>query len=136
MTYDYDGSGKEREVLFSAYTMMVYEQEFKVGLIEDMYGRIVVPERDPGSTVLADYTIDNWQSYLKALWAGLKAASDLARAEHRDYEVIPPYKEWLIHVTTVDMGELSRFILDACNRGLFRSGSLAIQAADGDGAEE
>lgn len=134
--YDYDGSGKEHEVLFSAYTLMVYEQEFKKGLIEDVYGRVEVPQRDPNTTVLMDYSIDNWQSYLRALWAGLKAASDLARAEHRQSESVPSYSDWLLHVGAVDMSELSRFVLDGCNRGFFRAGAAAAEEDQQEGDAE
>lgn len=125
--YDYDGSGTERDVMFSAYTLIVYEQEFKKGLIEDVYGRITVPSTDEGETLVADYTIDNWQAYVKALWAGLKAASDLADADRVKHEPVPPYREWCMRVPSLDFGDLSRFVLDCCNKGLFRARTVASE---------
>ena len=134
-TYDYDDSGKEREVVFSAYTLMVYEQEFKKGLIEDVYGRIAVPNKNVGETLIADYTIDNWQAYVRALWAGLKAASDLAIADRRATEMVPPYSEWCMKVPSLNLADLSKFVLDGCNRGLFRPRAAADEAAREEGEQ-
>lgn len=135
LTYDYDGSGIEREFLFSAYTLMVYEQEFKKGLIEDVYGRIAVPNKNAGETLIADYTIDNWQAYVRALWAGLKAASDLAAADRRSVEPVPSYSEWCMRVPSLDLAEVSRFVLDGCNRGLFRTRAAANENAQEEGEQ-
>ena len=131
-TYDYDGSGKERELVASAHTLMVYEQQFKSGLIEDVFGRISLAGHEHdidrnGNLVVADYTIDNWGAYIKALWAMLKSASDLARAEGRPYDQIPPFPEWSIKATNLDMSEVSAIVVTECQRGLFRAGAAASE---------
>lgn len=128
-TINYDGKG-EHEVIASAHTLMIYEQEFKSGLIEDVFGRISLAghENDvdsSGNLVVADYTIDNWTAYLKALWAMLKSASDLARAEGREHEEVPPFGRWSLSVTEIDMAEVSRVVVTECQRGLFRAGAAS-----------
>jgi hypothetical protein len=132
MRYDYDGSGKERELVASVHTLMIYEQQFKAGLIEDVFGRIeLTPNEDDidenGNLRVADYTRDHWGAYVKALWAMLRAGADLARIERRDYEPIPGYEEWSIRATHLDMAEISRIVVTECQRELFRSGAAASE---------
>lgn len=142
MKYDYDGSGKERELVASAHTLMIYEQQFKHGLIEDVFGRISLEGRaddidDDGNLKVIDYTIDHWAAYVKALWAMLRAGADLARIEHREYEPIPGYEEWSIRATNLDMAEISRVVIETCQRDLFRSGAAASEgqtSREGEGA--
>ena len=124
MRYDYDGSGKEREVVASAYTLMVYEQEFKSGMIEDVYGKIRIVEDDyddDGNPTVADFTIDNWFAYVKALWAMLRTGADLARAEGRQYTPVPSFKEWSLRATELDMRTVSSIVIQECQRGFFRT---------------
>lgn len=130
MTYDYDGTGKEREVLFSAYTLMVYEHEFKTGLIEDVYGRISLPKKNGDETLIADYTRDNWESYMKALWAGLRAGSDFARAEMRPHDVVEPYEKWSMTAMNINLAELASFILNSCNDAFFRPRTTGEEDAE------
>ena len=124
MLYDYDGSGQEREVIASAYTLMVYEQEFKSGMIEDVYGKIKITNEDydeDGNTTVADFTIDNWFAYVKALWAMLKTGADLARAEGRQYTKVPSFREWSLKATELDMRTVSTIVIQECQRGFFRT---------------
>lgn len=130
MLYDYDGSGKEHEIIASAHTLMVYEQQFKRGMIEDVFSKVRIDEDDfddDGTMLVADYTIDHWDKYVKALWAMLKAASDLARAEGREYEKVPSFDEWSVRVTNLDMQELSLVVVTECQRGFFRTGAVATE---------
>lgn len=131
MFYDYDGSGKERELCISVHTLVVYEQQFKSGMIEDVIGKVrlsgdnVVDE--DGTVVIADYTIDNWTAYARALWAMLKAGADLARAEGRPYEKIPGFEEWSVLATNLDMAEVSRVVVRGMQEELFRSGAASAK---------
>jgi len=131
MLYDYDGSGRKHEIVASAHTLMVYEQQFKRGMIEDVFSKVRIDEDDfddDGTILVADYTIDHWDKYVKALWAMLKAGSDLARAEGREYEVVPSFDEWSVKVTNLDIQELSLVVVSECQRGFFRTGTVAAEA--------
>lgn len=68
------------------------------------------------STVI-DYTVDNWEAYLRALWAMFRCADEAGRTT----APVPGFKEWLRSLGAVDMWGVSRFVLDVCNRELFRS---------------
>lgn len=138
MLYDYDGSGTEHEVIASAHTLMVYEQQFKRGMIEDVFSRVRIAEDDfddDGTLLVADYTIDHWDKYVKALWAMLRAGSDLARAEGREYETVPSFEEWSVKVTNLDMQELSLVVVSECQRGFFRTGAVATEEGPEEQAE-
>lgn len=137
MKYDYDNTGKERDVVASPHTLIIYEQQFKSGLIEDVFGRISIGGHEHdidehGNLVVADYTIDNWTAYLKALWAMLKSGADLARAEGRKFEPVPNFEEWSIRATNLDMSEISRVVVTECQRGLFRAGAASEQDSQTD----
>lgn len=139
MLYDYDGSGVERDIVASVHTLMIYEQQFKTGMIEDVFGRVSLEghENDideDGNLRVADYTIDHWGAYVRALWAMLKAGSDLARAEGRPYDIVPSFDAWSVTAVNVDLSELSRIVIGECQRGLFRAGAAA--AAEGGGQRE
>lgn len=132
MRFDYDGSGKERELCASPHALVIYEQQFKSGMIEDVFGKISLSghENDidsDGNLVYADYTIDNWTAYTRALWAMLRAGADLARIEHRDYERIPDFEEWSIRATNLDLSEISHVVVTACQKELFRTGAAASE---------
>ena len=125
-TYDYDGSGVERETVVSVHTLVTYEQQFQKGLIEDVFRKVDLREHadmvdEDGMLVQADYTIDNWMAYVRALWAMLRSASDLARVEGRPYEKVPPFEEWSICVSNINMTELSTFVVVSIQEDLFRS---------------
>lgn len=125
-TINYDGKG-EHEAIMSAHTLVIYEQEFKSGLIEDVYGRIVVPETEKSGLVVADYTIDNWLAYIKALWAMLKTASDLAKARGLKAEEVASFDEWSMDAVEIDLSQVSSFVLTQCQKGLFRAGAAASE---------
>lgn len=125
-TYDYDGSGREREIRCSAYTLMLYEQTFKTGLIEDVFGKVRInttTEEEDGTTVLADYTLEHWGAYIKALWAMLRTGVEVAKAERRAYEDVPSFDKWAITATNLDISEISRVVITRCQEDLFRAGA-------------
>ena len=126
--YDYDGSGVERELVASVHTLMIYEQQFKVGMIEDVFNKVRIGRDNFGddeTLLLADFTIDHWGAYTRALWAMLRAGADLARSEGRPYDEIPQFDEWSMGVTNLDMRGLSDVVVNECQKGFFRTGSVA-----------
>ena len=129
MKYDYDGSGVERELDATAYTLMVYEQEFKSGLIEDVFGRISIPE-DTDGMVVADYTRDNWVAYTRALWAMLRSASDRLASEGKPHDEVPSFKAWAMYATNLNLAKVSYdLVMGEIQRRFFRSGAIANEDA-------
>ena len=112
----------EVEYQATAYTLMVYEQEFGTDLIQDVYGRIDITkaaQADDGSIVL-DYTVDNWTAELRCFWAMCKTAHDIAQAQGRKIPDVPPYKVWIMAMPpTVDMPAISSAVFEETQRGFF-----------------
>lgn len=73
-----------------------------------------------------DYTLDNWEAYLRALWAMFRCAREAGRTD-RD---VPPFKQWLMGLGSVDMWEVSRFVIGACSRDLFRASAQVEGASE------
>lgn len=158
MQFDVDGTGA-REALASAYTLVIYEQEFGSSLIKDVYGKVdlaqggtqvvtagLVEEAIRGAygrqlpkgvrdaierafpmtvTTEVDYTHENWEADLRALWAMFRCA----RAAGRTQVDVPPFDEWLRSLGPVDMWAVSEFVVGACNRELFRPAAQAAPEA-------
>ena len=130
-TYDYQHDGTEHEYIATTYTLMLYEQQFKLDMIKDVFGRIDLAKAvrnidEDGNITAMDYTMDNWTAYPRAFWAMLKTAEQIARHEGRKTEVVESFNEWCFeHYEGVDMSELSQKVFDECNRGLFHSGAAA-----------
>lgn len=155
MLYDIDGSG-EREYTMSAYTMVIYEQEFGgASLISDVYGKIRTAGKDesgvyivPGDYVKErlssalpegkelpkttaqlvdkafpaamvtelDYTADNWEAYLRAMWAMARTADAARNAKDT-----PAYAKWAASLGPVNMADISRVVFEQVQGGLFRT---------------
>lgn len=151
MLFDIDGTG-EREYIASAYTMMIYEQEFGSSLIKDVYGKVqlvpdgvevvtsaFVKERMEAAlpegkslpkatetlidkafpavaTRVMDFTQDNWEAELRALWAMAKTADAAA-----DKNTVPSYKAWAARLGPLNLSEVSAFVVEETRRGLFRT---------------
>ena len=134
MKYDYDGSGKEREIACSAYTVMIYEQQFKVGMIEDVYGKVRVSNDqidEDGNVIVANFSTTNWGAYIKALWAMLKTGAEVARIENRVYERIPSFDTWAIGATNLDIAEIFTIVNTRIQEDLFRAGTTTPEGDDG-----
>lgn len=150
MRFDIDGSG-EREYAASAYTMLVYEQEFGRSLIKDFYGKVDLRDAD-GQLVTADYVE---RALSEALPEGKrlpKATSELVRKAFPAYvtAVIDytqdnweaglrcmwammrtadeaagaktvPYRQWVAGLGPVNMSEVSQAVYQETQRGLFRA---------------
>lgn len=131
----------ERELMCTAWTMVVYEQEFRdkdgnpADLIADTMGKIIVTSEDlltvneDGAfvTLVEDYTRFDWNATLKALWALLKTAYDVAISEGRRIEAVPSWDEWSRSLLTCepDMQEVRTVVVRELQRGLFRAGAAA-----------
>ena len=129
---DYEADGTEHEYEATTYTLMVYEQEFKKDLIKDVFGRIDTRQAqsnfdEEGNLVAWDYTIENWNAELRAFWAMLRTSSEIARADGRRYETVPPFVQWCLRTRSIDMGQVSQAVFNECQRGLFRSGAAASE---------
>ena len=128
---DYDGTG-ERKALCTAWTLVVYEQEFHADMIKDVFGVIdakktrIVYDSD-GTLAKVDYTNTNWVKNLMALWAMLKTYSDVAFAagDLAPNERVKLYLEWMSAVGKVNLDEVAAFVIDEMNAGLFRSAAAA-----------
>lgn len=145
MLIDYDGTG-EREAIATAYTLMLYEQEFKAAntrgvtgdLICDVYGTIDLKKAKAqydalGNLVVLDYTNDNWNAYLRALWAMLRTASESARSRGIDAQLTPRFNEWVKGVGQVNMSDVMDAVIEECNRGFFRTRATDLEEAPVDG---
>lgn len=124
---DFDGSG-EKEILATAYTTVLYEQEFKRDIIKDVFGRIDLKSAalnfdEDGNPTALDYTLDDWNAELRALWALLKTASEVAIRNGEKRERVPGFAEWVLGVGAVDFTAISGAVVEECQRGFFRAGA-------------
>ena len=125
MVIELDGYG-EVEAVATAYTLVVYEQEFKGDLIKDVFGR---HEADDDGAVLIDMTLDNWNAELRALYAMVVTAFELRwdRGDAAPNEKPKPFKEWAKGVGAVNMREIASAVVDESIRGFFRTGAAASE---------
>lgn len=103
-----------KDVIFSTYTLMLYEQEFGgADLIQDLYKKVVVREdtKEEGVICELDFRSVNWTALSRTLWAGLKTAND----------DVPSYKEWAKSIKEVNMLELNNEIIPLVERAFFRA---------------
>lgn len=127
--YAYDGTEHEYEA--TTYTLMVYEQEFKSDMIKDVFGHVSIDDRaievdDEANVTSVDYTVNNWSSYPKALWAMLKTSEAIARADGYRHESVPSYGEWSCKLKT-NLYDVVSAVISECNRGLFYTGAAASE---------
>lgn len=117
MIIDY-GRG-DAEVFVSPWTLVIYEQEFKADMIQDLFGKVVVrdEEEEEGAVTVFDYRDTNWTSVAKALWACLKAADDN----------LPPFKKWATTIGDLNMLKVAYTLIPVVSDGLFRSGGTASE---------
>lgn len=133
-----DISGSEVEFTCTAYTPVVYEQAFHADPYDKVTGDIIADvmgyhkvsaddilsaDEDGNITITYDYTHDNWQAYLKALWAMVRTATEIRRLNGEKVAVTPSYTEWARTLANwePDMREVSRLVCNELQRGLFRA---------------
>lgn len=74
-------------------------------------------------TVL-DYTSDNWEQALKALWAMVKTGEKVDISNGKMVaDPIPDFNTWLIELGNVNMSEICAAVLQETQHGLFRARS-------------
>lgn len=103
----------EQEVICSITTLMVYEQEFKRDLIQDLFGRMVLRDEteEEGEFVL-DFRDTNWTALIRVLWAALKTADDS----------LPPFAEWQANLEDVNLYIVQGVLVPEVQRRFFRAG--------------
>lgn len=105
MKVDYGKGEMEAEV--SAYTLVIYEQEFGGrDLIGDFFGK---------SDKKLSYATVPWTVAVKVLWAALKTHDDR----------VAPFRSWVKEVGDVDLLEICLALREECNRRFFRTGAAA-----------
>lgn len=159
MLYDFDGSG-ERELICSAYTLSVYEQEFHKSMIADVYG--VVDLKSVNSEVVtAEFIINrlnaaSTKELPKAIKALINRAFPAQVVTKLDYSAdnweaylraawammktadlinkesnTPAFLTWLVSLGNIDMREVSNTVLSCMEDGLFHSNDARNQAQEG-----
>lgn len=122
------GDYGEVEAVATAYTLVVYEQEFGGrDLIADVFGRH--EGKDDGSKVVVDFTSDNWLAELRAVWAMVRTAYDLAydRGDAAPNDKPKQFREWVKGVGKLDMRRLSVALVTECMDGFFHTGAAASE---------
>lgn len=122
------GDYGEVEAVATAYTLVIYEQEFGGrDLIADVFGRH--EGDDDGKSLVVDFTSDNWLSELRAVWAMVRTAYDLAydRGDAAPNDRPKPWREWVKGVGKLDMRQLSVALVTECMDGFFHSGAAASE---------
>lgn len=120
-----EGKG-DIEIEATAWTLVIYEHEFKRDLIADFYGKHDLSELGDNSL---DFTSENWNADLRVLWAMAKTAYELAdmRGEARPIDKVPSYVEWVKGVGKVNMHLISKTISEVAQDGFFHTGAAASE---------
>lgn len=139
------GNG-EQEYRCTARTLVIYEQAFyndkyprvTGDMIADVFGKRTITEGslgfqydDKGNVVgiVVDYTSDNWQAELRALWAMLRTQAEIDKKNGVKREPVKAFQPWTEEVADwePDMREVATNIYEEMNRGLFRAGAAASE---------
>lgn len=123
-----DGYG-EVEAVATALTLFIYEREFKDengkprDLIAEVFGRHKL-EYDEG---YIDFTVENWNAEVRALWAMVKTANVLADRQGKVAPVdrVPGFDKWIEGVMSLNMREVAQTVVQLASDGFFRTGAAA-----------
>lgn len=129
MQFHTEGYG-DIDIEATAHTLVLYEQEFKSDLIKDVFGKREQAEDSDGSAVvLFDYTVDNWNDELKALWAMAKTANDIANdaGEVAPKDRITSYTKWVRGLGKVNMRDVANAVVSCCMDGFFHTGAAVSE---------
>lgn len=112
----------EKEVVISCWTAVLYEQEFKSDMLQDVLGKSVIRQSDfdakDGDVIVElDFTRTQWTALLRVLWAGLKTVDDS----------IPSFASWAKTCGEVDMMALTRTLSPAISEQFFRAGAAGSE---------
>lgn len=134
MFIDIDGTG-EVEILATAYTLVIYEQEFHSDPIKDVFGKHQLDGEKAGvkdaaaagsaATLYLDFTQENWVEETRLLWAMVKTANVLAddRGDVAPNDRVPGYMEWMKRVGKVNMRDIADAVFDEAVDGFFHTGA-------------
>lgn len=139
MFIDIDGTG-EVEILATAYTLVIYEQEFHSDPIKDVFGKHQLDGDKAGekgvgkdaaaadgsaATLYLDFTQENWIEETRLLWAMVKTANVLAddRGDVAPNDRVPGYREWMKRVGKVNMRDIADAVFDEAVDGFFHTGA-------------
>ena len=132
ITFDETG---EHEAYCTAWTLVIYEQQFNEDMIKDVFGRIDMSKQryeldSNGDVLTVDYTNENWTKNIQALWAMLRTASEIG---FMDGDVaankrIPSYEEWITTVKAVDCDGIANFVVTEMQSGFFRPATTGTGA--------
>lgn len=118
-------NGEKQPCIFSAWTAVLYEQEFKSDLYGDMYSGVAIraekqaaaAEKAGGAEkrdgLLATFENVDSATMYRVLWAALKAAND----------EVAPFSEWSRGEIDLNRFEVVGLLLGECNRRCFRTGA-------------
>lgn len=129
MQFHTEGYG-DIDIEATAHTLVLYEQEFKSDLIKDVFGkREQAKDLDGSTVVLFDYTVDNWNDELKALWAMAKTANDIANdaGEVAPKDRITSYTKWVKGLGKVNMRDVANAVVSCCMDGFFHTGAAVSE---------
>lgn len=119
MLLDINGDG-EREYIASAYTTLVYEQEFGADIIDEFISRYAPTGRRKGGVKV------NSTFILRVLWAMARTADKVYEASHGNAtapDAVPAsFEAWLLSAGSVNISDLIAVVADEVQRGLLRAG--------------
>ena len=145
---DYDRSGKKREYRCTAYTLFLYEQTFPENdvaarrgitgdMIRDVYNKIdmsaVEREKEEGKVVV-HYDMDRWPAEIRAFWAMLKTAEQIAESKGKRHAKVPEWHDWILSTDAINARDISNAVFEEMQRGCFRA-PKAEKAEGGSGEE-
>lgn len=130
----------------TARTLVIYEQAFyndkfprvTGDMIADVFGKRTVTEDSLGlkfddngniEAIVVDYTTDNWQAEIRALWAMLRTQWEIDKKHGVERDDVKIYSVWSEEIADwePDMREVSGMVYEEMNRGLFRAGAAASE---------
>lgn len=130
----------------TARTLVIYEQAFyndkyprvTGDMIADVFGKRTVTEDSLGlkfdddgniEAIVVDYTTQNWQAELRALWAMLRTQEAIDKKNGVERSPVLAFIPWSESISEwePDMREMSSVIYEEMNRGLFRAGAAASE---------
>ena len=107
-------NGEELEVKLSAFSMVLYEQEFGTDLIGDLNGKVKVDDGEEEG-VLFDFAKVPWLKILQGVWAMLKTAD----------KNLPHYEKWVAGVDEFNIFELRNTLETAVSDNFFHTAAPA-----------
>lgn len=106
-------NGEELEVKLSAFSMVLYEQEFGTDLIGDLNGKVMANDEEEG--VLFDFAKVPWMKILQGVWAMLKTAKPST----------PHFEKWVKGVDEFNVFEMRNTLESAVSDNFFHTAAPA-----------